>query len=285
MTPSAKLRSRETFDFDWRFRLDKRRSWRRVNFARLSIQGPFRKDAPTAVRMLRAGRHRLVPQDVSAHGDRDRTIWIEFGGVYHNSDVWINDRHLDIARRGTAVSTTTYATPAVRSGERDHCARRQFGFAELQVVHRVRDLSPRLADPTSKSRGLRTGEHPSHAEGEQGGRRVRVQTRAIESPYEVERLFSIAGAAKWRAAIVTHSAAKTLVSRRTNLYFARTVVQSMGRRSTIRSRHRYSHDNSIRVADFCSTPAVKLKVSACITTAAASRRPCRIGCFSVGSRF
>src|SRR5829696_2385190 len=94
------LRSRESFDFDWQFKLDGARrapAWRRVQLPHdWSIEGPFTKDAPGG------GSHGFAPGGIGWYRktftldarDPDRTIWIEFDGVYHNSDVWINGRHL-----------------------------------------------------------------------------------------------------------------------------------------------------------------------------------------------
>ncbi|MGC9970955.1 MAG: glycoside hydrolase family 2 TIM barrel-domain containing protein [Bryobacteraceae bacterium] len=105
--PDPKLRSRASFDFDWKFfRGDARgaelaafdtAAWRDVHLPHdWSIEGPFDKDAPSGgsggYSPCGAGWYRK--EFVLPAAGRDRTVWIEFDGVYHNSDVWINGKHL-----------------------------------------------------------------------------------------------------------------------------------------------------------------------------------------------
>ena len=71
--------------------------WRALNLPHdWSIEGEFKEDAitkgpggylPTGIRWYR--KH----LDVTSTG-KDQQFWIEFDGVYMNSDVWINGHHL-----------------------------------------------------------------------------------------------------------------------------------------------------------------------------------------------
>lgn len=105
--PDPKPRSRASFDFDWKFfRGDApgaerpgfpAAAWRDVHLPHdWSIEGPFSKDAASG------GSGGYSPCGVGWYrkefelpaAGRDRTVWIEFDGIYHNSDVWINGAHL-----------------------------------------------------------------------------------------------------------------------------------------------------------------------------------------------
>lgn len=95
-------RSRVSFDFDWQFHLGDERSadpqaWRSIQLPHdWSIEGPSTADAPGG-----------GPHGYSQHGIgwyrrtfnldaslRDRSHFIEFDGVYHNTDVYLNGRHI-----------------------------------------------------------------------------------------------------------------------------------------------------------------------------------------------
>ena len=98
MIPTATLRLRESFDFDWQFRLG---SFAHLAARSTSSRLEHRRTIPKGrtgrrIARLRAGRYRLVSKIASDldERDRDRAIFIEFDGVYHNSDVWINGQHL-----------------------------------------------------------------------------------------------------------------------------------------------------------------------------------------------
>ncbi len=100
-------RQRLLIDQDWKFSqtdtLDAVKpgfndsKWRTLNLPHdWSIEGEFREDAattgqggylPTGIGWYR--KHFILPK--SAAG---KSVWIEFDGVYQNSDVWINGRHL-----------------------------------------------------------------------------------------------------------------------------------------------------------------------------------------------
>jgi beta-galactosidase len=112
-------RRRDSFDFDWRFELgDPPRAerpdhddsrWRELSLPHdFSIEGPFCKDAPGG------GSHGFAPGGVGwyrkrfelAPRDLQGAIWIEFDGVYQQSDVWLNGRHL--GRRHNGYSSFHY---------------------------------------------------------------------------------------------------------------------------------------------------------------------------------
>ena len=101
------IRVGESFDFDWKFfkedatgaqRTDFVDSaWRTLNLPHdWSIEGPYSETHPTGGSggYLPTGigwyrKHFSIPQQY-----KDRKVFIEFDGVYMNSDVWINGHHL-----------------------------------------------------------------------------------------------------------------------------------------------------------------------------------------------
>ncbi len=79
-------------------------------------------------------------------GARGREAWLEFDGVYMNSDVWINGVHLgNRPIRLRQLRLRCHRAPGA-GGERGRRAGGQLATAQLAVVHRQRHLSPRLAD-------------------------------------------------------------------------------------------------------------------------------------------
>src|SRR5664279_4680876 len=109
-------RVRESFDLGWRFLKSDATAaeqtgfddaaWRRLSLPHdWSIEGPFDEKAPTGGPggYLPTGvgwyrKHFTVPGTL-----RGRKITVEFDGVYMNSDVWINGRHLVAGPTATAV--------------------------------------------------------------------------------------------------------------------------------------------------------------------------------------
>ncbi len=96
-------------DFNWKFiqsdinGADKTNfddsNWRTLNLPHdWSIEGDFNKDAPAA------GNGGYLPTGIgwyrkhfnTSKNDLSKIIWIEFDGVYMNSDVWINGHHLGV---------------------------------------------------------------------------------------------------------------------------------------------------------------------------------------------
>jgi beta-galactosidase len=122
-------RQRLLMDFKWKFQLGDQKgaeeisyddvSWHTLNLPHdWSIEGSFSKDAPadgnggylpTGVGWYR--KHFKISRD-----DLNKIIWIEFDGVYMNSNIWINGHHLGLHPYGY---TSFYydLTPYLNVGE------------------------------------------------------------------------------------------------------------------------------------------------------------------------
>jgi beta-galactosidase len=115
----ARVRNRDSLDFDWRFALGDPAgaekpehddsAWRELSLPHdFSIEGPFTKDAAGG------GSNGFAPGGVGWYrkrlelGARDLegARWVEFDGVYQQSDVWLNGRHL--GRRDYGYSSFHY---------------------------------------------------------------------------------------------------------------------------------------------------------------------------------
>ena len=96
-------------DADWRT-LDLPHDW--------SIEGEFSKDAPAG------GNGGYLPTGIGwyrkhfdiSKNDLNKIIWIEFDGIYMNSDVWINGHHLGLHPYGY-TSFYYNLTPYLKEGE------------------------------------------------------------------------------------------------------------------------------------------------------------------------
>ena len=105
--PAAAQRQRLSMDPGWRFTLGDPagaerpgfddRQWRRLDLPHdWSIEGTSRQDAPAG------GRGGFFPTGIGWYrkafrvpaAAKGRVVWLEFDGVYMNSDVWINGFHL-----------------------------------------------------------------------------------------------------------------------------------------------------------------------------------------------
>lgn len=126
--PAAAQRQRLSMDPGWRFTLGDPggaerggfddHQWRRVNLPHdWSIEGTPQRDAPAG------GRGGYFPTGVGWYrkafrmpgGSAAREVWLEFDGVYMNSDVWINGVHL--GHRPYGYSSFAYdVTKHLRSG-------------------------------------------------------------------------------------------------------------------------------------------------------------------------
>jgi beta-galactosidase len=122
-------RQRLLMDFDWRFSqadtagADKTdfndKQWRTLNLPHdWSIEGEFIEHAPTTGRggYLPTGigwyrKHFILPKSIIG-----KSVWIEFDGVYQNSDVWINGHHLGHYPNGY-LSFYYDVTDHVKTGE------------------------------------------------------------------------------------------------------------------------------------------------------------------------
>jgi len=126
-SPSAAQRQRLSMDPGWRFTLGdpagaqqpgfNDREWRRLDLPHdWSIEGTPREDAPGG------GRVGFYPTGIGWYrkafrvptGTRGQTAWLEFDGVYMNSEVWING--VSLGRRpfgyiGFAYDITRHLTP------------------------------------------------------------------------------------------------------------------------------------------------------------------------------
>jgi beta-galactosidase len=103
----AQNRQRTLIDFNWKFILDDSlnaeqpdfddSNWRDLDLPHnWSIEGPYDENAvtggsggflPTGIGWYR--KHLTLPHDA-----KGKIVWIEFDGVYMNTDVWINGHHL-----------------------------------------------------------------------------------------------------------------------------------------------------------------------------------------------
>ncbi len=100
-------RERILFNYDWKFQLDDQKgaenisfsdeNWRTLDLPHdWSIEGKYSKDEPTG------GSGGYLPTGIGwyrkhfsvSKNDLKKNIFIEFDGVYMNSDVWINGHHL-----------------------------------------------------------------------------------------------------------------------------------------------------------------------------------------------
>ena len=110
---SNQVRSRESFDFGWKFLKGDvagaqmasfaDASWRDVDLPHdWSIEGPFAQTEPSA------GTGAYLPTGMGwyrkrfhvAAADRGRVVTLEFDGVYQNSEVWINGQYLGLRPYG-----------------------------------------------------------------------------------------------------------------------------------------------------------------------------------------
>jgi len=129
-TPAAAQRPRATLDFDreWRFRLGEvsgaqevtfdDSGWRSLNVPHdWSIEGEFSDTNPAGVAggALPGGVGWYRKVFTVAATDTDRVVFVEFDGVYRNSEVWINGHYL--GKRPYGYSSFQYElTPHLRYG-------------------------------------------------------------------------------------------------------------------------------------------------------------------------
>ncbi|MBA7676757.1 Beta-galactosidase BoGH2A [subsurface metagenome] len=129
MSIAQPTRSKILFDFDWRFHKGEAEEWHKINYDDTawrplilphdwSIEGPFSKNNPAGERggFLPGGigwyrKHfQLSPED------EDKKIFIQFDGIFHNSEVWINGHSLGRRPYGY-ISFQHDMTPYVKFGE------------------------------------------------------------------------------------------------------------------------------------------------------------------------
>ncbi|MGH9655617.1 MAG: sugar-binding domain-containing protein, partial [Bryobacteraceae bacterium] len=124
--PEHSPRTRETFDFGWKFFKGdipgaqmpgfSDSSWRSVDLPHdWSIEGPYSKDAPTG------GPGGYLPTGIGwyrkrFHAKPQGKIFVEFDGVYEDSEVWINGHYLGKRPYGF-ISFFYDLTPHLHDGE------------------------------------------------------------------------------------------------------------------------------------------------------------------------
>ena len=123
---ASPVRERRNFDADWRFHLGDVNggekaalddaAWRKLNLPHdWSIEGPYNETNASGAGYLPGGiawyrKTFRLPESLRGH-----RIVIEFDGMYHNSDAWINGHHL--GRRPSGYASVEYdLTPHLNLG-------------------------------------------------------------------------------------------------------------------------------------------------------------------------
>ena len=123
-------RSVQDFDFDWKFlKADMAGAqapefddsdWRDVQLPHdWSIEGPYSEEFASGTGFLPGGIGWYRKTFTLNESDRDKRIYIEFGGVYNNSEVWINGKALGKRPFGY-ISFQYELTPHVTFGEKEN---------------------------------------------------------------------------------------------------------------------------------------------------------------------
>jgi hypothetical protein len=134
-----------------------------------SIEGSSVRSSCRHWRRRIAGRPWLVSQDVydSRQTAKGKLIFIEFDGVYRNSEVWINGHYL--GKRPYGYSTFEYElTPFLIYGGEAKCHRgqgRQLTTTKFALVFRFRYLSKRLVNNARSGSRRTLGHIRNHAGG------------------------------------------------------------------------------------------------------------------------
>ena len=124
----AQTRTVLNFGKDWKFNLGEVEgapantfndaSWRQLNLPHdWSIELPFDKESPTGTGggALRGGIGWYRKAFTIPASDKDKKIFIDFDGVYMNSEVWINGHSLGIRPNGY-ISFRYNLTPYLKYG-------------------------------------------------------------------------------------------------------------------------------------------------------------------------
>ena len=124
----AQNKSRINFDKDWKFKLDSIKSynepnindadWRTLNLPHdWSIEGTFSKDNPAKPGggALPGGIGWYIKAFTLPVSEKNKIVFISFGGVYMNSEVWINGHSLGVRPSGY-ISFQYDLTPYLKYG-------------------------------------------------------------------------------------------------------------------------------------------------------------------------
>jgi len=125
---NAQTRTKENFDDDWKFILDSVNaynspdvndaSWRTLNLPHdWSIEMPFDSTSPTGTSggALRGGLGWYRKTFSLPESSKDKNVFIDFDGVYMNSEVWINGHSLGVRPNGY-ISFRYDLTPYLKFG-------------------------------------------------------------------------------------------------------------------------------------------------------------------------
>lgn len=121
-------RKTENFNRDWKFKLGDVANgqiiklddsqWRLLNLPHdWSIEGKFAKDSPSTVGggALPGGIGWYRKSFTVSENDKDKSVYIEFDGVYRNSEIWLNEHYL--GKRPYGYSSFRYdLTPYLKYG-------------------------------------------------------------------------------------------------------------------------------------------------------------------------
>jgi beta-galactosidase len=124
----ANDRKTENFNRDWKFKLGDVANgqiiklddsqWRLLNLPHdWSIEGKFAKDNPSTVGggALPGGIGWYRKSFTVSENDKDKSVYIEFDGIYRNSEVWLNEHYL--GKRPYGYSSFSYdLTPYLKYG-------------------------------------------------------------------------------------------------------------------------------------------------------------------------
>ena len=125
---NAQTRTRENFDDNWKFILDSVNSynnadmndasWRTLNLPHdWSIEIPFDSTSPTGTSggALRGGLGWYRKKFSLPESSKDKNVFIDFDGIYMNSEVWINGHSLGVRPNGY-ISFRYDLTPYLKFG-------------------------------------------------------------------------------------------------------------------------------------------------------------------------
>jgi beta-galactosidase len=227
--PAAAQRQRLSMDPGWRFTLGDPagaerpgfddHQWRRLDLPHdWSIEGTPRQDAPGGGRMgyFPSGIGWYRKAFLMPAGSRGKEAWLEFDGVYMNSDVWINGFHLGRRPYGYisfAYDVTSHLVPglnvvAVRVDNSEQPNSRWYSGSgiyrhvwltvvdPLHVGHWGTDVTTPRADSSGADVVVRTRVENDDRAGRRGALRSIVVDRAGREVARAETSFALAAGEK-----------------------------------------------------------------------------------------